>query len=159
MCVRACVEEVGCQTWRDRRCNRRYSKCSGGGGGGGLGVVVRSQAPVCARGSNPQCPGACARLHVCRGQARETIARTRRKPMHYQPTPPFKRQHEESGISARCQPGARSLVRSIGTLQLYSCMLKLLKVQSMRAPRAERFGACNIPSNMPHGKKKKYTAR
>ena len=118
-------------------------------------MVVRSQAPVCARGSNPQCPGACARLHVCRGQARETIARTRRKPMHYQPTPPFKRQHEESGISARCQPGARSLVRSIGTLQLYSCMLKLLKVQSMRAPRAERFGACNIPSNMPHGKKKK----
>jgi hypothetical protein len=118
-------------------------------------VVVRSQDPVCARGSNPQCPGACARLHVCRGQARETIARTRRKPMHYQPTPPFKRQHEESGISARCQPGARSLVRSIGTLQLYSCMLKLLKVQSMRAPRAERFGACNIPSNIPHGKERK----
>jgi hypothetical protein len=151
VCVRACVE-VGCQTWRDRRCNRRYGKCSGDGGGTFTGSCV------CARlkPAVPRCM--CAVARVQRAGKRDN--RTDTQKTHALPTntplqTPTRRKRDFSQVSARCPV----LVRSIGSLQLYSFMLKLLKVQSMRAPRAERFGACNIPSNMPHGKKKKNTAR
>jgi hypothetical protein len=106
VCVRACVEEVGCQTWRDRRCNRRYGKCSGGGGGGGswCGGTFTGSC-VCARlkPAVPRCM--CAVARVQRAGKRDN--RTDTQKTHALPTntplqTPTRRKRDFSQVSARC---------------------------------------------------------